>query len=142
MLLAEPSPEQLLAAVEAALEQLPGLDPQQQHERVSMQCRPCELQDQSCLQDSLRRACERIVEQEVCYYPCLPAQRRIFVSSAGCFCAAAWGVKSAAYACEYRLTNALVILWRNKYQLCLQAYPVGLAVAGSAESNAARLTPC
>ncbi|KAF6266378.1 glycosyl transferase [Scenedesmus sp. NREL 46B-D3] len=34
MLLAEPSPEELLAAVEAALLRLPSLDPQRQHERV------------------------------------------------------------------------------------------------------------
>jgi hypothetical protein len=38
MLLAEPSPEDLLAAVEAALTQLPHLDPQQQHQRVSRKC--------------------------------------------------------------------------------------------------------
>jgi hypothetical protein len=38
MLLAEPSPEELLAAVEAALLRLPALDPQQQHERVSTAC--------------------------------------------------------------------------------------------------------
>lgn len=35
MLLAEPSPEDLLAAVEEAIQRVPSLDPLAQHERVS-----------------------------------------------------------------------------------------------------------
>lgn len=35
MLLAEPSPEDLLAAVDEAIQRVPHLDPLQQHERVS-----------------------------------------------------------------------------------------------------------
>jgi hypothetical protein len=46
MLLAEPSPEELLAAVEAALTRLPCLDPQQQHERVSMLRQQLPLREQ------------------------------------------------------------------------------------------------